>query len=68
MGLLKFRLLDGRHPGIFAVTPFGEIPLLLFEDWESYKQVLDAMEGFYKEHHTEVPEVFKKAFGENGRG
>ncbi len=62
----KFTLLDGGHPGIFAVTPFGELPLLIFENWEGYKRLLDAMESFYKEHHTEVPDVFKKAFGEKG--
>lgn len=62
----KFKLLDGGHPGIFAVTPFGKIPLLIFGDWENYKLLLDAMENFYKEHNTEVPEVFRKAFGEGG--
>jgi len=64
----KFRLLDGGHLGVFAVTPFGEIPLLMFEDWASYKQLLDAMEDFYWENNTEVPEVFREAFGKNGKG
>jgi len=64
----KFKLLDGGRIGIFAVTPFGELPLLIFGDWEGYKQLLDAMESFYKEQHTEVPDVFREAFGERGKG
>jgi len=64
----KFRLLDGGHPGIFAITPFGELPILLFEDWEGYNNFVKGMQRFYNEHHTEVPQVFREAFGEEGKG
>lgn len=60
----RFRMSEEGHVGIFAVTPFNEIPIAIFEDWDNYKRFLDAMQGFYEKNHTEIPEVFKKAFGD----
>jgi len=43
-------------------TSIGSIAVLSFADWETYRQFQGDLEGFYKLHHTEVPEAFKGVF------
>ena len=64
----KLRISDKGHIGIFAPTAIGWLPVLIFEDWESYSNFVNSMQSFYNKHHTEVPKVFRDAFGENGKG
>lgn len=62
----KFKISDEGHIGIFVPTFMGWLPVLMFEDWESYSEFMKLMTSFYNAHHTEVPDVYREAFEDKG--
>ena len=53
---------------IIIATPIKEfgilVPIMLFSNWEEFGTFYHALTIFYESEYPKVPDVFKKAFGE----
>ncbi len=62
---LSIRELHDKRIVIFAATPGGHVPVLLFPNREEFAKFYSIVEDLFLSlppHTTEIPDVFKQAF------